>query len=455
MLRWRSLWPIATSIALGFAAPGSVRAKCKTGDVLSVGDHMFDMEFGGIDRTFLVHVPPGYDGIHPVPVVFDLHGFSSNGPDQMALSGFGTVADANGFIVVAPTGYMNSWNGDIAFGAAYDAGLDDVGAIKAILEYVAGVANINRGKVYATGLSNGAAMTNTLACQAADTFAAAAPVADPLDIGKPTCHPARPIAVLGFHGYDDEYVPYDGGQGAGPPLPAPFPSIPDTLESWAMIMGCSGTPELIPFESTNKCEIYRTCDGHAQVGYCSLEGSHVLYTQTHLNIADYAWKFFDQFSLPLADADGDGIGDDDDNCPDVANADQADANHDCVGDACECNDPSGCEADDADAGMMNAAGGAGGSSGAGAATGGQPSTKPPADTNDGLPAGQAGSSSSAGTGGAPSGIATTDPHTPSANKRGCGCNVPGGAGPRAQWGISMVVLLGSAVALRWRRRRLP
>ena len=36
-----------------------------------------------------------------------------------------------------------------------------------------------------------------------------------------------------------------------------------------------------------------------------------------------------------ADSDGDGVADDADNCPNVANADQADADGDGVGDACE------------------------------------------------------------------------------------------------------------------------
>jgi hypothetical protein len=170
-----------------------------------------------------------------------------------------------------------------------------------------------------------------------------APVADPLDIGRATCKPVQPISVLGFHGYTDEYVPYEGGPGNGPMLPQPFPSIPDTLKAWAQIMGCTGSPEVDTIEGKNKCEIYRDCGGDAEVGYCSLEGGHVLYQQTHLNIADYAWKFFSKHALPLPDADGDKIPDEDDNCASVANPDQADSDGDCTGDACECASDADCD----------------------------------------------------------------------------------------------------------------
>ena len=125
---------------------------CRGGTPITPGNHVYNIDFGGSSRTFTVHVPPKYDGRTPVPLVFDLHGFSSNGPDQLSLSGFSTVADMNNFIVVAPTGFMNSWNGDIAYGAAYEAKLDDVGLMRAIVKYIAGFANINHGKVYSTGL---------------------------------------------------------------------------------------------------------------------------------------------------------------------------------------------------------------------------------------------------------------------------------------------------------------
>ena len=494
----QALW-IAICSALTLALyPAALEAKCKMGQALTPGDHDYNLEFGGKNRVFVLHVPPKYDGKTPVPLVFDLHGFSSSGPGQLGTSGFKAVADKNNFLVVAPTGYMNSWNGDIAFGSAYEAKLDDVGLMKAIVDYIAGIANINRGKVYSTGLSNGAAMSNTLGCKAADTFAAVAPVADPLDIGIPTCMPVQPISVIGFHGYSDQYVPYEGGAGSGPRLPTPFPSIPDTLKAWGKIMGCTGMPEVETIRGENKCEIYKMCGGGMQVGYCSLEGGHVLYQQNVLNIAEYAWKFFDQLSLPLPDADGDKLNDTDDNCPNVANPDQADANGNCVGDACECMKAEDCDdkkycngaevctngacaagmapcpatqmCDEAarscgaastqpDAGTTppaSAGTGAAGQSSSGTATAGSSTAPRPAGAPSAAPtAPAAGTSSmsnatsSAGSSPAAVGGSTAAQPTAPANKSSGGCSATGAAAGSA-WQLALM-LLGVALL---RRRRL-
>jgi MYXO-CTERM domain-containing protein len=490
-------------------SPNHSEAKCKPGMALTPGDHVYNVDFGGMSRVFILHVPPGYDGKKAVPVVFDLHGFSSNGPQQLGLSGFEQVADKEGFLVVAPTGYMNSWNGDIAFGSAFSMMLDDVGLMKAIRDKVAEEANIDHGRVFSTGLSNGAAMSNTLGCKAADTFAGVAPVADPLDIGRDTCMPVNPMSVIGFHGYTDEYVPYEGGPGGGPRLPEPFPSIPDTLKAWAQIMKCTGMPEVETIEGMNKCEIYRECDGDAEVGYCSLEGGHVLYQQSHLDIAEYAWKFFSKHTLPLPDADGDKVPDDDDNCVSVANPDQADADGNCVGDACECKSAADCDdtmfcngAETCTDGVCAAgaaactpdqscdeatkqcgasgaapAGGAAGASGAesqqpstagstaassgaaGAATSPVGSRTQPqaAAAGSGAAAVPSGTSASAGSGAAaPSGDATTQPAAGAEPAGGCGCSLAGTShvsrGPLSLLGLGLAWQLRRSTR---RRRRKP
>ena len=48
---------------------------------------------------------------------------------------------------------------------------------------------------------------------------------------------------------------------------------------------------------------------------------------------------FPEVSGEWLDSDGDGVGDNSDNCPTVANAEQADSNNDSVGDACSADVP--------------------------------------------------------------------------------------------------------------------
>ncbi len=54
-----------------------------------------------------------------------------------------------------------------------------------------------------------------------------------------------------------------------------------------------------------------------------------------ITAADDGATFTTTVDLAVADADGDGVADADDNCPDVANADQADADNDGIGDLCD------------------------------------------------------------------------------------------------------------------------
>jgi polyhydroxybutyrate depolymerase len=100
--------------------------KCKPGAALPPGDQVIELDFEGMKRTFLLHLPPEYDGRAPLPLVFDLHGTSGTSSGQLAASGFKQVADQYNFIVVAPQGYMNFWNGDIAFGTAFEQKINDV-----------------------------------------------------------------------------------------------------------------------------------------------------------------------------------------------------------------------------------------------------------------------------------------------------------------------------------------
>ncbi len=175
----------------------------------------------GMDRQYAVHVPSGYHADTPVPAVFCLHGLGETASSFCLDTGVAWPAkgDAEGFVVIMPNGYQNSWNGGTCCGAAATDKLDDVGLIRAIFAEVAKHVNIDLRRVYATGLSNGGYLSYRLGCEASDLFVAVAPSAGAVgtaaigggtqgDSDITTCAPTNKISVLDIHGTSDPLIPY-------------------------------------------------------------------------------------------------------------------------------------------------------------------------------------------------------------------------------------------------------
>jgi polyhydroxybutyrate depolymerase len=145
-----------------------------------------------------------------MPVLFCLHAFSMNALSFCdGMAGWLDKADQEGFIVVMPDGHMNSFNVGpgcgAAFVAAYVDGIDDVAFVRRLHQEVTTHLNVDLSRVYATGFSNGAALSWRLACEASDIFAAVAPVAG--GICLEACEPTHPVAMLDIHGTADFISP--------------------------------------------------------------------------------------------------------------------------------------------------------------------------------------------------------------------------------------------------------
>ena len=229
----------------------------------------------GHDRQYKVHVPPGYDKAHPAPLLFCIHGLAQNAPMFCTDTGvaWNTKSDQEGFVLVMPNGYMNSWNAGTCCGQAVTDKLDDVALIRAIFTEVGKHVNVDLGRVYSTGLSNGAYLSYRLACEASDIFVAVAPNAGAIGtaaIGGGTttmsdiaaCTPTHKVSVLDIHGTSDPLIPYS--------TQAP------TLAIMASNNGCSmtTTPATIPPSGGDTtCVTYQGCAcSNVEVTACSIQG---------------------------------------------------------------------------------------------------------------------------------------------------------------------------------------
>ncbi|MBV9991038.1 MAG: polyhydroxybutyrate depolymerase [Alphaproteobacteria bacterium] len=172
---------------------------------------------GGLTRSYLLYVPKGLP--KGAALVMALHGSDGSGARMRLETGYGfeRLADAHGFAVVYPDGYEGYWNGCNIVGdyAANARNIDDVGFLEALGDKLAREIGVDRGKVFAVGLSRGGHMAYRLALEAPERFRAVAAVAASLPAPenfkcKPRGRSAPPVMIM--NGTDDPLNPFDGGE---------------------------------------------------------------------------------------------------------------------------------------------------------------------------------------------------------------------------------------------------
>jgi polyhydroxybutyrate depolymerase len=280
----------ALAALLGLAGAASA-------DPVTPGNYVRTLTFGGIERNYRLHVPPSYDGTSPVPLVLNIHGLGSNADQQEGIAKMVAIGDAAGFIGVSPNGVNNAWNAGLCCG---NPDVDDVSFLRTVVEDVAGQAVIDRARIYVTGISNGGAMSQRLACEASELFAASAPLAFPIPFEPvTTCQPGRPIAVMTSMGLTDVLVSYTGGI---------FPSAAETFARWKELNGCTGVqPDATQLLVASRSETYTQCNAGVETELCSITAAsfggspfdgHVLYFNSDLDLAQTVWNFLSRFTLP-------------------------------------------------------------------------------------------------------------------------------------------------------------
>lgn len=171
------------------------------------------IEHGGRKRTFRLYLPT--TRVERAPLLFVLHGGGGSGAslERLTRGEFHAIAEREGLIVVYPDGVDRHWNDgrQLAETAAHES-VDDIAFLRTLIETIASERPIDRTRIYATGISNGGFMSLRLACDAAETFAAVAPVTAGLSTAiGPSCRPARAISIAIVNGTEDPLVPWSGG----------------------------------------------------------------------------------------------------------------------------------------------------------------------------------------------------------------------------------------------------
>jgi polyhydroxybutyrate depolymerase len=194
------------------------------------------LRVNGVERTYLVDVPPSYRPGTPAPLVMVFHGAGGSGRRLAPHTGFSRLAGREGFVTVYPDGLGRRWND----GRSALATQDDVGFVKALLDTLERELTLDSTRVYAAGISNGAMFSYRLACELPGVFAAIAPVAGatPANLAE-SCGRTAPVSVLAIQGTADPLLPYAGGVGGGR---VSVLSAAGSIAFWARVAGCGAAP---------------------------------------------------------------------------------------------------------------------------------------------------------------------------------------------------------------------
>ena len=251
-----------------------------------------------VTRHFTTYIPAVYNSSIPVPLLFNLHGRTSNAWQQMWYGDFRGIADTANFIIVHPQGLLD--NTGVTHWNIGQSAIDDLGFIEVLYQKLITEYNIDLDKVYSAGMSNGGYMSYYLACDMSDKFAAIASVTGAMSsYTQLICNPIHPTPVMEIHGTADFTVPFN--------------DIVSGLEYWRDYNNCDVLPDTIIIPdivltdfSTIEHIVYNNGDngvttelfkvingGHSWPGTSFPAGV----TNYDINASIEIWKFFSRYDI--------------------------------------------------------------------------------------------------------------------------------------------------------------
>lgn len=234
------------------------------------------LQIDGINRRYVVKFPRAFDSLENVSLVIFLHGFAGNMEQAEKDYGFNEKSDTEGFVVVYPNGVQNdgifglrSWNAGRCCHYAEENNINDVGFIERMIDsLLLRYPKINKGKVYLTGISNGAMMCYRIAAELNDKISAIAPVSGPMMLETDF---NASIPILHIHSLLDTKVPYNGGLGIGD---YDYNSVAWTLEQWQDRNNCSAITQTTNYGNYSITQ-YLDCSGDNDILlYVTEDGGH-------------------------------------------------------------------------------------------------------------------------------------------------------------------------------------
>tara|TARA_B110000881_G_C18535217_1_gene495384 strand:+ start:385 stop:1275 length:891 start_codon:yes stop_codon:yes gene_type:complete len=271
----------------------------------SSDDFILCMDHEDMNRCWNVYIPAEMNGTTKIPMIIDLHGNTLTMEMQRELSDFDEIADMHGAIAIFPQGFNNSWNAGYCCSSAGEMGLNDVEFITLIVEQMVDNFPVDDSRIYLTGWSNGCALSQKLANERSNIFAAIGCMSYYLlDDPSPEY---SPIPIMEVHGIVDPLILYSNDAVHLSNTDAQEHGAIQNMVQWSQMNNCSNsTPDVNTPTTFYSIQGYTDCEGDTKVMLVSLySGNHNPYENDNdffpgnggtVDVNGIVWNFLSQFS---------------------------------------------------------------------------------------------------------------------------------------------------------------
>ncbi len=264
-----------TAIDGGGSTPAGQSAGCGKAPTIASSNynngHHIAITAAGKAREYILNVPTNYDNTKPYKFVIAYHELNGN-DDEMYKNQYYHLLNLsqNSTIFVAPNGQQNNANCTQASGCGWPNTSDsDMALADAVVAQIEENFCIDTNRIFATGWSYGASMSEQTACERPLSGLGSATwglraiavysVAYLSNTDNCKASSSKPVAYYASHGTNDSVLPYSGGV--------------SIAQTWAAADGCTAAT---PTQATGNhvCTNYAGCKTGYPVEFCSFVGPH-------------------------------------------------------------------------------------------------------------------------------------------------------------------------------------
>lgn len=168
----------------------------------------------GVQRSYVVKLPDGYQQGAEYPLIIGLHGSSStwkkfnNGTTKHTLE---RQANLHQMVLILPQGKDNHWNDGRTQSLNGKQAYDDVKFISRLIDKAIKKYQVDDKKVFVTGMSNGGFMAIRLAQSLSIKIKAIAAVAAQMSVKNKNLTMETSTSMMLINGTQDPIIPFNGG----------------------------------------------------------------------------------------------------------------------------------------------------------------------------------------------------------------------------------------------------